>query len=265
MTEAERYEKRAPSQKNNKPTPQQLWTRAIADAVEAAPAHLKHYMKTMSQLDNVPRKEKQFRNFTANSLNLRGGQKNLVVSEIWSLLQEQRQKQQLQELASKSAEAAPGGPVASESISAASESRPVANGGMSEQQPPTSNCTDRIDPTVSDESSPSSMNEVNCLGAKSTSSRRAERSNSGKKGTHGASSSRKKEVKKAIKRLLKKAKDRSLGLKALRRAVREQLNLPKKDAKRYVAGIVSDKSNKVSTSSFELVQKGSKTTVRLRA
>jgi hypothetical protein len=274
MTEAERYEKRAPPQKGrgNKPTPQQLWTNAIADASEAAPAHLKHYMRTMSQLDNVPRKEKQFRNFTANSLNLRGGQKDSVVSEIWALLQVQRQKQQ--DVISRSA-ATPGEPqqahksttVASDNASAGSESRAAADGRRIDQQP-TSCSTDRIDPTVSDASSPPSVSEES-KGEKNASIRREDGGNvdaaASSADADGASSSRKKEVRKAIKSLLKKSKDRSLSLKALRRAVREQLKLPKKDVKRYVTGVLGDKRKKASSSSFELLQEGSKTTVRLRA
>jgi hypothetical protein len=46
----------------------------------------------MSTLDNVPRKEKPFYNFTANSLNLRGKSGEATVSEIWKYLNEKRGK-----------------------------------------------------------------------------------------------------------------------------------------------------------------------------
>ena len=93
MTEVERYEKRAPK-KNGKVPPQQLWMDLIADAIDTAPAHLKHHLRDMASLDNVPRKEKPFRNFTSNSLNLRGKNGDATVSEIWSYLKEIREKQQ---------------------------------------------------------------------------------------------------------------------------------------------------------------------------
>lgn len=66
----------------------------IRDSITTAPGHLKHYLETMSALDNVPRKEKQFRNFTTNSLNLsknKGGES--IVSGIWDHLKSLREKQ----------------------------------------------------------------------------------------------------------------------------------------------------------------------------
>jgi hypothetical protein len=48
----------------------------------------------MAGLDNIPRKEKQFRNFTANSLNLRGKNGDAVVGEIWKVLNVERERRQ---------------------------------------------------------------------------------------------------------------------------------------------------------------------------
>ena len=66
----------------------------IRDSIASAPGPLKHYLETMAGLDNVPRKEKQFRNFTTNSLNLsnnKGGEN--IVSGIWNHLKGLREKQ----------------------------------------------------------------------------------------------------------------------------------------------------------------------------
>lgn len=90
----ERYEKRTPSSKPAKTSPQDHWMELIRDSIATAPGHLKHYLETMADLDNVPRKEKQFRNFTTNSLNLsnnKGGEN--IVSGIWNHLKGLREKQ----------------------------------------------------------------------------------------------------------------------------------------------------------------------------
>jgi hypothetical protein len=90
VTEVERYEKRTPK-KNGKVPPQQLWMELIVDSIPIAPTHLQSYIRTMSTLDNVPRKEKPFYNFTANSLNLKHKHGSAIVSEIWKFLSDCRQ------------------------------------------------------------------------------------------------------------------------------------------------------------------------------
>jgi hypothetical protein len=67
----------------------------LAASIDTAPAHLRSYIKTMSMLDNVPRKEKPFYNFTSNSLNLKGGSGKGIVAEIWSYLCDKRRGQEL--------------------------------------------------------------------------------------------------------------------------------------------------------------------------
>ena len=66
----------------------------IQESVDEVPGHLKHHLQVMAGLDNVPRKEKQFRNFTTNSLNLKG-QRNAdsIVTEIWDFLKDLKAKQ----------------------------------------------------------------------------------------------------------------------------------------------------------------------------
>ena len=64
----------------------------IQASVDSAPGNLKHHLEIMAGLDNVPRKEKQFRNFTIKSLNLRRNAES-IVGEIWKFLKELREKQ----------------------------------------------------------------------------------------------------------------------------------------------------------------------------
>jgi len=66
----------------------------IASASSTAPASIRHHMEMLTSLDNVPRKPKQFRNFTANSLNLRGKQATDVVDSMWNHLSQLRDKEQ---------------------------------------------------------------------------------------------------------------------------------------------------------------------------
>jgi hypothetical protein len=64
----------------------------IEASANDAPPGLKDHLVHLASLGNVPRKEKQFRNFTANSLNLRGRQES-VVSDVWKHLSALRQKE----------------------------------------------------------------------------------------------------------------------------------------------------------------------------
>ena len=91
VTEAERYEKTAAKPKKTKRNPQQEWMDIVETCASSAPSHLRDHMLTMSSLDNVPRKEKQFVNFASNSLHLRGSNKT-IVAEIWSHLKRERER-----------------------------------------------------------------------------------------------------------------------------------------------------------------------------
>jgi hypothetical protein len=254
MTEAERYEKKGPSAKSvGKVTPQQHWMNSIASAVDSAPAHLRNYVQTMSQLDNVPRKEKQFRNFTANSLNLRGNQRDAIVSDIWTLLQAEREKRKPAATDPSSSDAPP-----ASSESSRSSSR--------NHQPPNESGVDEGSKKPLDaEQSPSNVenqSSIECSNGTNGKEPRASKGMETKTDAVTNGSTTKKAVKKAIRGVLKKSRDGAMTLKALRKAVREQLRLPKSDAKQYVADIVG-KSSKKASSSFEIVQDGK--AVRLKA
>lgn len=98
ISEAERYEKtvyRGPKKGdagNNgvgkKLSPQESWNNLIAAASTSAscPASIRSYVMQLAELDNVPRKEKQFRNFSSNSLKLRGRDATKIVDEVWKHL-----------------------------------------------------------------------------------------------------------------------------------------------------------------------------------
>lgn len=60
-------------------------------------------MDQLAMLENVPRKEKQFRNFTVNSLRLKGPNGEKVKGDIWALLVKVRddEKQKKEEEESK--------------------------------------------------------------------------------------------------------------------------------------------------------------------
>lgn len=109
ISEAERYEKtiyrgtrkldetgtghRQQQQKGKKISPQDAWNQTIQVAAETAPPSLKSYMDQLTMVENVPRKEKQFRNFTVNSLRLKGPGGEIVKGEIWTLLVKVREEE----------------------------------------------------------------------------------------------------------------------------------------------------------------------------
>ena len=101
LTEVERYEKRDPAKrKATKQTPQEAWMELLADSVAGAPTHLRQHLSEISARDNVPRKEKQFRNFVANSMRI----SKSTVDQIWNYLKELKDKQQAAKEAQKLAE-----------------------------------------------------------------------------------------------------------------------------------------------------------------
>ncbi|GAX14967.1 hypothetical protein FisN_12Lu401 [Fistulifera solaris] len=158
----------------------------IRDSIATAPGHLKHYLETMAGLDNVPRKEKQFRNFTTNSLNLskNKGAEN-IVSGIWSHLKGLREKQ-LAERAEAQAKVKKGEDLV--------DTKSVED--------------DPIEEKVTSDDGKSSKGKLDA-----------------------------KTVKKAMKKVLKKSKDRSMTEKRLRKAVQEHLGLSK-DSKSDIKALV---------------------------
>eukprot|EP00559_Dactyliosolen_fragilissimus_P004621 CAMPEP_0184858570 /NCGR_PEP_ID=MMETSP0580-20130426/3650_1 /TAXON_ID=1118495 /ORGANISM="Dactyliosolen fragilissimus" /LENGTH=304 /DNA_ID=CAMNT_0027354787 /DNA_START=21 /DNA_END=935 /DNA_ORIENTATION=- len=108
ITEAERYEKsfsqktsqnNSSSNNNNnkgntKRSPQEVWKEIITIASEKSPPSLQHYFHILNDYENVPRKAKAFQNFASNSLKLRGPKSNDIVTSLWDYLSSVREDHQ---------------------------------------------------------------------------------------------------------------------------------------------------------------------------
>ena len=79
ISEAQKYEGAAA---NTKPSAQDDWTALIATC-DDAPTDIRAYFPRLAKLGNVPRHEKKFYNFVANSLPLRDKR---VVAKLWTHL-----------------------------------------------------------------------------------------------------------------------------------------------------------------------------------
>jgi hypothetical protein len=66
----------------------------IGDSIENCPGDLKPHLESIAGYDNVPRKERPFRNFAMNSLKLRGTQAETITSGIWTHLSTVRAEKQ---------------------------------------------------------------------------------------------------------------------------------------------------------------------------
>lgn len=162
----------------------------MSSCVETAPGPLKSHMRTMAGLDNIPRKEKQFRNFTANSLNLRGKNGDAIVGDIWNLLKTAKDKRQAEKETEKQ--------------------------GKNEQE-------DKAQQQSPNDATKEANEEATteALGTKeSAGESKAESSTSGFELDP-------KTVHKTMKKVLKEAPNRSMKLKELRRILGEKLGLPK--------------------------------------
>ena len=132
-------------------------------------------MDQLATLDNVPRKEKQFRNFTVNSLRLRGPNAEKIKDEIWKHLSKVREdEKQKKEEAQKKQQSAK-------------------------------------QDTKKEESKPTSISDDD------------KSSNDAKEEESSSSMPSEKEVTKAVKKVLKKAPNKSLKFKALRKTVQKTL------------------------------------------
>jgi hypothetical protein len=183
ITEAERYEKSVYRGGNNKTkkNPQEAWNELIATSSLTAPASIIRHLEMLASLDNVPRKPKQFRNFTANSLNLRGSQATTIVDAMWKHLSQLRDEEN------------------------------EAKKKEEEQK------------QLKEEQSASKTSETYQQNKGQKLSKDHVRKSNNGKGVKDKDISSKKEVKKAMKRVLKKAPNRSMKLKDLRKAVRAYL------------------------------------------
>ncbi|GMI29388.1 hypothetical protein TrRE_jg932 [Triparma retinervis] len=98
ISEAERYERtvyrgvrKGEKGKGGKQTPQEAWNAIVEEARERkaeADGSIRDYLCQLCDCENVPRKEKQFKNFTSNSLRLRGRERE--VGMMWDFLSKLR-------------------------------------------------------------------------------------------------------------------------------------------------------------------------------
>uniref|UniRef100_A0A7S2A780 Zinc finger C2H2 LYAR-type domain-containing protein n=1 Tax=Trieres chinensis TaxID=1514140 RepID=A0A7S2A780_TRICV len=205
ISEAERYEKtvyRGPKKgeanKSKKLTPQEAWMQIISIAAESAPSSIRQNMIQLAALDNVPRKEKQFRNFTTNSLRLRHREAGAIVDAMWKHLSKVREDEKKKKEGQQSGEA--------------TESNTTPNNPVEKQK-----SEEKIMAETPDHSGRLTNKPKNCDAL------------SGEK----ASS---KLVKKAMKKALKKAPKRKMKLKELRKEV--QVHLVWKGDKKDLENII---------------------------
>lgn len=90
ISEAERYEKTVYKGRAKKKNPQEAWMESIGDAVTIAPPEIRSLVQGLLEYDNVPRKEKAFKNFCRNSMK---GANLRTVSSVWEYLVDIREKQ----------------------------------------------------------------------------------------------------------------------------------------------------------------------------
>lgn len=89
ISEAERYEKtvykgpRKNDTSNRKQTPQEAWMSVITESLDNCPPDLKPHIETIISYENVPRKEKAFRNYASNSLKLYGRNGETIIASLW--------------------------------------------------------------------------------------------------------------------------------------------------------------------------------------
>jgi len=198
LTEAERYEKtvfkgpRKHDKCNRKLTPQEAWMEVIIESAEKAPPNLVSYLQQISSLDNVPRKEKAFRNFAPNSLKLRGPSGDKIVSDIWNHISSFRQKKmEMKQQAEKD------------------------TSGESQVQPDNCQVKDSLVPSSSETSDKSERDQ-----GPSTSISIEKAS---PKKTSKGKTLKKKNMKKIVTKALKKASKHQLKLKDLKKIVKDRI------------------------------------------
>jgi hypothetical protein len=194
--------------KSKKQTPQEAWMDLLQSSVDTAPSGIKSYLQQMVQLDNIPRKEKQFRNFATNSLNLRGGQAKNILDSIWNHLNDQREKMK----------------------KAKAEADQMKQQKKEEKQ----------QSTTKDESNPTKDEDSK----KEDDVSHKEVSDEDKKDKANLDKALYKDVKKATKKLLKKAEGRSMKYKSLQKALREKMGVPKDKLKEAMEQVIAHEAKK---------------------
>ena len=208
MTEAERYEKtvyRGPkkgdvnAKSSKKMSKQERWLQCVADAAETAPAELRPHFERMAMLDNVPFKPKQFRNFATNSLP-RGANQQKTIDDMWNLLKGNFDKE-MEKVNSQNQ----GGSAAKKNEEANTKDADADE-----------NAKEQKEEEEEEDRSEAKLEESNCTDASVDA----------------------KKVKKTMKSILKKAPNRTMKAKKLRKDILKTLAL-KKAVEKEVEGIMT--------------------------
>uniref|UniRef100_A0A7S4HW90 Zinc finger C2H2 LYAR-type domain-containing protein n=1 Tax=Odontella aurita TaxID=265563 RepID=A0A7S4HW90_9STRA len=234
ISEAERYEKtvyrgnrKGESQKGKKMTPQEAWNHVLVTAAESAPQSIRHNVEQLSCMDNVPRKEKQFRNFAVNSLRLRGRDANRVVDAVWSHLAKVREEEQKRREGGQQTKGDQSG-----------------NGSKEREGARSGDSHDKVQCIVIEPTEQAQGGEGDKADAKGSCD------NNQVEGTQSNGGSKEvcpKLVKKTMKKLLKKAPNRTMKVKELRQEVKTRLMLKglEKELKKVVAQQINVSRKKI--------------------
>jgi cell growth-regulating nucleolar protein len=198
ISEAERYEKtvyKGPKKgdtSKRKLTPQELWISILTESLDNnCPPDLTSYIQQIISYENVPRKEKAFRNFASNSLKLYGRQGDTIIASLWKHFCATRQKRTEEKEAKEKAAA---------KAKSAEEEKKKESSSAEKTDSESENETKNVDKSSSRSTSISEPTP---------------------------SKAHKKIVSKAIKKALKKAPKHELKLKELRKMIKGEVALKK--------------------------------------
>ena len=195
----------------------------LKSSVSTAPPSIRDHLQQMVTLDNVPRKEKQFRNFANNSLNLRRGpQAQKILDAIWNHLHQSKEQQQ----------------------KTAKSKLPKSKEEKEEQQ--VSDDKNRPDSSSIINTNHMSTNNITDNEANAGNNQQLEAGDPQKQNQHHQKDDKDmyKRVKKATKKLLQKAPGKSMKYKSLQKAVRKKIGTSKEALKELMKQVVAKERKK---------------------
>jgi hypothetical protein len=215
--------------KKKKQSPQEAWMDLLQSSVDTAPVSIQSHLRNMvTTLDNIPRKEKQFRNFAMNSLNLgRGAQASKILDAIWNHLSEQREKQKIER------EAAAAAAAAASSTTTTKDTR----------EPTTAK--DESEPKIAIPSESEDNNDTDgTTEAQDKSQQQRQSTTSTTKSSKSKSKSTYKTVKQTTKKILKKAPGKSMKYKKLQKQLREMIGCTKEEVSELLEKVIAKEGKK---------------------
>lgn len=188
----------------------------------------------MVTLDNIPRKEKQFRNFASNSLHLRHGPEGKkTLDAIWGYLNEQRETLKKQR---------------AETEKKAKEQKELQKKKQQEKQKQSSSKDEEEDDASDSDSGDEKSTPAAPPAATTKTANISDGSDAENKTTKINSDDNKtilyKSVKKATKKMLKKAPGHAMKYKSLQKALRETVGVDKKKLQEVMDQVVAKESKK---------------------